>query len=95
HFKFTVSGRLVVFPFNDRNRIASANSVEGGGFYAPRCTWDVYRFRNAATAEWLTASVGHRDSGYSFGSVLHIAKGEIDLQSVNGEDDNDALYDSD
>ncbi|KAH7716652.1 hypothetical protein AAVH_15935 [Aphelenchoides avenae] len=93
-FKFTVSDRLVSFPFNARNRIASTSPVEGRGFYAARCTWDVYRFRNAATGEWLTACVGHRES-YSSDTVLHIAKGELDLQSVKGEDDPDAMNDSD
>ncbi|KAH7666403.1 hypothetical protein AAVH_43236, partial [Aphelenchoides avenae] len=62
-FKLTISDRLVSFPFNDRNRIAPTRSIEGGGFYASTCTWDVYRFRNAATGEWLTACVAHSDSG--------------------------------
>lgn len=93
-FKFTVSNRLVVFPFDARNRTDSTTPLEGSGFYTTSCTWEVYRFRNAATGEWLTACVGHRE-WYSSDTVLYIAKGELDLQSVTGEADTEATFDSD
>lgn len=39
--------------------------------------WDVYRFRNAVTGEWLTACVGHETCEYTDFSVVHIVKGEV------------------
>ncbi|KAH7709072.1 hypothetical protein AAVH_23653 [Aphelenchoides avenae] len=68
HFKFTTS-RYVDFPFIDDKKIAS-------GMEVGRYKWDVYRFRNVTTGEWLTACVGEERSKYSHRSVLHIVKGE-------------------
>ncbi|KAH7684453.1 hypothetical protein AAVH_41041, partial [Aphelenchoides avenae] len=68
HFKFETA-RRIVFRFKDHNKIAS--EVKVGGY-----EWDVYRFRNAAIGEWLTACVGHPVS-FSAYTVLHIVKGDV------------------
>ncbi|KAH7709069.1 hypothetical protein AAVH_23650, partial [Aphelenchoides avenae] len=69
HFKLATS-RYVDFPFVDDNNIASR--VEFDGY-----EWDVYRFRNATTGDWLTACVGHNLTQYTHRCVLHGVKGEV------------------
>ncbi|KAH7673004.1 hypothetical protein AAVH_42517, partial [Aphelenchoides avenae] len=69
HFKFETR-RQITFPFKDGNRIASNLKVSG-------YEWDAYRFRNAATGDWLTACVGHERSGRRPRSVLRIMKGDV------------------
>ncbi|KAH7719779.1 hypothetical protein AAVH_12730 [Aphelenchoides avenae] len=67
HFKFATS-RFLALPFKERNKTASGVNI---GKYE----WDVYRFRNAATGDWLTACVGR--TAHSHHSVVHIVKGEV------------------
>lgn len=89
HFILKTSG-LWTFPFKDANRTVSGMVTPWGNFYE-RNTWDVYRFQNALSGEWLTACVGHhrysshwrgRGGGYVSHSrsdtILHVVKGEAE-----------------
>ncbi|KAH7717659.1 hypothetical protein AAVH_14940 [Aphelenchoides avenae] len=69
HFKFSTSRHMTLL-FKEDNKTASDVRVAD-------YEWDVYRFRNAATADWLTACVGQERSEYSRRLMLHIVKGEV------------------
>ncbi|KAH7709071.1 hypothetical protein AAVH_23652 [Aphelenchoides avenae] len=78
HFAF-LTYRLVAFPFSDDNKTATGVKVETEVRSSlSDYTWDVYRFRNSSTGEWLTASVSHSHSVHAHWrySMLHIVKGE-------------------
>ncbi|KAH7715059.1 hypothetical protein AAVH_17590 [Aphelenchoides avenae] len=68
HFKFATQ-RRIAFPFKQDNKTASEVKV---GDYE----WNVYRFRNVATGECITACAGYDVYSYSDYSVLHIVKGD-------------------
>lgn len=67
------------FPFKDDNKVASGIVVEAEDPWCPSCyEWDVYRFRNAATGEWLTACIGYPRMEVAWlCSILHIVKGAV------------------
>lgn len=77
HFVFNYP-RRVTLPFKDENKTASAIMVEYKHRWSGishRYMWDVYRFLNATSGEWLTACVGHSDYEDSPCSV-HIVRGQ-------------------
>lgn len=63
------------YAFSRDNLLVSGVKIEGGR--VENFSWDVYRFRNASTSEYLTACVGRDTSAYGTGSILHIVKGEV------------------
>ncbi|KAH7704728.1 hypothetical protein AAVH_28075 [Aphelenchoides avenae] len=69
--------------FSRDNLVASGMKVEGTARWTPinDFEWDVYRFRNSSSNEYLTACVGQKTSRIRgidlIESVLHILKGEV------------------
>ncbi|KAH7720598.1 hypothetical protein AAVH_11929 [Aphelenchoides avenae] len=79
HFELH-SEKEMDYAFNGDNLLVSGLKVEGGKQWdrIVDYVWDVYRFRNAITSEYLTACVRRDASGYPHaGSILHISRGEI------------------
>ncbi|KAH7720600.1 hypothetical protein AAVH_11931 [Aphelenchoides avenae] len=78
HFQFSTVTEMS-YAFNLDNLLVSGMKVEGLKHCARirNFIWDVYRFRNANTSEYLTACVGLRETAYSIKHVLHIMKGEM------------------
>lgn len=81
HFQFLQDSSIkgMNYAFNRDNLLVSAMKVEGNRFWGRygNFVWDVYRFRNAITSDYITACVG-RDRSYNYSeSVLHILKGEV------------------
>lgn len=67
------------YAFNHDNLLVSGMEVEGERRADGRTDiyeWDVYRFRNALTSEYLTACVGQYKTARLTESVLHIVRGE-------------------
>ncbi|KAH7701039.1 hypothetical protein AAVH_31834, partial [Aphelenchoides avenae] len=78
HFLFVANckANCVFSPgFNRDNLHASGMIVEGHSAPISDFEWDVYRFRNANTGEYLTACVGRHIGNVEIN--LHILKGEV------------------
>lgn len=76
HFRLeSDSSKLATYAFNRANLLVSDVKVEGGRI--KDFSWDVYRFLNASTNEYLTACVGRDTSAHGTGSILHVVKGEV------------------
>ncbi|KAH7712682.1 hypothetical protein AAVH_19987 [Aphelenchoides avenae] len=77
HFRLNSdSSTGMSYAFSRDNMLVSGMIADGDNGWDP-INWDVYRFRNARTGEYLTACVGRKTSAYSTGSFLHIVKGEV------------------
>ncbi|KAH7662462.1 hypothetical protein AAVH_43578, partial [Aphelenchoides avenae] len=76
HFQFITSSAMN-YSFNRGNLLVSGMKVEGTPHWEriSNFEWDVYRFQNASTNEYLTACVGRYDEFFTQ-SILHIVKGE-------------------
>ncbi|KAH7695336.1 hypothetical protein AAVH_37606, partial [Aphelenchoides avenae] len=80
HFMFESPPRIRMnCAFNRDNLVVSGMKVEGKSDreLTNWFVWDVYRFRNILTNEYLTACVGQHTSLTYDGSILHILKGEV------------------
>ncbi|KAH7712511.1 hypothetical protein AAVH_20166 [Aphelenchoides avenae] len=80
HFEFaTSSSNGMNYAFKRDNLLVSRMKVEGKSQWDPinKYEWNVYRFRNASTNEYLTACVGQSTSAFNAKSLLHISKGEV------------------
>ncbi|KAH7709760.1 hypothetical protein AAVH_22957 [Aphelenchoides avenae] len=76
HFQLeTNASQRMNYAFSRENLLVSRMKVDGQCWYSRfnDIEWDVYRFRNANTNEYLTACVG-KDKNECF---LHILKGEV------------------
>ncbi|KAH7720596.1 hypothetical protein AAVH_11927 [Aphelenchoides avenae] len=78
HFELH-SEKEMDYAFNGDNLLVSGMKVEGREQWdrIDDYVWDVYRFRNASTHEYLTACVGRDTSAYPNNSILHISKGQV------------------
>lgn len=79
HFHFiTNSSKGMKYSFNRDNLLVSGMKVQGKCWgHNDDFEWDVYRFRNATTSEYLTACVGHFKFRYLTLSLLHIVNGQV------------------
>ncbi|KAH7715164.1 hypothetical protein AAVH_17438 [Aphelenchoides avenae] len=76
HFRFQkFASKGMHFAFSRDNLLVSGTKVEGDRI--DRFEWDVYRFKNASTNEYLTACVGQTKPPHYVESFLHIVKGEV------------------
>ncbi|KAH7702846.1 hypothetical protein AAVH_29989 [Aphelenchoides avenae] len=78
HFHFNTP-KEVTYAFSRNNLVASGMKVEGESKWDPvkYFEWDVYRFRNASTSEYLTICIGRNSPKHGTRSIFHIIKGEV------------------
>ncbi|KAH7709759.1 hypothetical protein AAVH_22956 [Aphelenchoides avenae] len=80
HFQLrTNSSQGIHYEFNRDNLLVSRMKVEGEHWEARinDIEWDVYRFRNANTSDYLTACVGEDMDDDLGNRFIHILKGEV------------------
>ncbi|KAH7716020.1 hypothetical protein AAVH_16576 [Aphelenchoides avenae] len=78
HFQLKTPG--IDYAFRRDNLLVAGMKVDGKKHqYGTTSTyeWDVYRFRNAATNDCLTACVAHYKAVHFSKTLLHISKGEV------------------
>ncbi|KAH7716715.1 hypothetical protein AAVH_15897 [Aphelenchoides avenae] len=78
HFRLKTPG--IDYAFRRDNLLVAGMKVDGKKHEYGTTSiyeWDVYRFRNAATNDYLTACVAHYKAVHFNGTLLHISKGEV------------------
>ncbi|KAH7697461.1 hypothetical protein AAVH_35457, partial [Aphelenchoides avenae] len=79
HFQLTTfTAKGMYYAFSRDNLLVSGTKIEGNSGWnrIGNYEWDIYRFRNARTKEYLTACVAQY-RGYTTKCILHLVKGEV------------------